>query len=221
MDGQTSGLGLIERAEELQRRGIFLGGPIRKFETVGRNQLSILLRHGLNLDSKVLDVGCGALRAGYWLIHFLKPGCYFGIEPNADMLDAGKEVVVTHSVIEAKQPSFHNNGDFDFGVFATNFDFVLARSVWTHASQIQIEKMLDEFVRTTSDNGTFLTSFKPTRWYERQYAGTEWVGKSDTSDEGGIVRYRFSWIRKVCAQRGLAAERLENEYGQTWIKITK
>ena len=51
---------LLERAQTLEANGVFLGGPIRKFEPVGRNQLSILLRTGLNLDSKVLDVGCGA-----------------------------------------------------------------------------------------------------------------------------------------------------------------
>jgi hypothetical protein len=45
------------------------------------------------------------------------------------------------------------------------------------------------------------------------------VGKSDTSDEGGIVRYRFSWIRRICGARGLTATRLDNEFGQTWVRI--
>ena len=40
-------------------------------------------------------------------------------------------------------------------------------------------------------------------------------------DEGGIVRYRFSWIKQACAQRNLNVERLENEYGQTWLRISK
>ena len=212
---------LLERAQTLEANGVFLGGPIRKFEPVGRNQLSILLRSGLNLDSKVLDVGCGCLRAGYWLINFLKPGSYFGIEPNAEMLKAGQDYIVTQPVIEEKGARFDSNADFDFHVFDAQFDFVIARSIWTHASSIQIEKMLDEFVATTTDNGVFVTSYKPTRWWEKQYAGTEWVGKSDTSDEGGIVRYRFSWIQQACAQRGLDVEQLENEYGQTWLKITR
>jgi hypothetical protein len=40
---------------------------------------------------KVLDLGCGCLRGGYWLIHLLEPGCYCGIEPNQVMLAAGIE----------------------------------------------------------------------------------------------------------------------------------
>lgn len=216
-----AGLSLRERAELLQRAGVFLGGPLRKFESVGRNQLSILLRNGLDFDSKVLDVGCGCLRAGYWLINFLEPGRYFGIEPNRDMLEAGKEVVVTPPVLEAKRPRFDCNADFDFTVFDEQFDFILARSIWTHASPGQIETMLDQFLATTSSGGTFLTSIKPTRWYQRQYTGSTWLGRSDTSESGGIVRYRFSWIERVCRQRKLLATRFQEEHGQTWIRISR
>ena len=212
-------LSLRERAERLQSAGVFLGGPLRKFETVGRNQLSILLRNGLNLDSKVLDVGCGCLRAGYWIMQFLQPGCYCGIEPNRDMLEAGKAVIVGPDVLDAKQPRFSNNADFDFEVFGERFDFVIARSIWTHASPGQIETMLDQFVKTRTPDGVLLASIKECPWYRRQYAGDAWVGKSDTSEEGGIVRYRFRWIRRICADRGLNATRLQNEHGQVWVRI--
>jgi hypothetical protein len=104
-------------------------------------------------------------------------------------------------------------------VFNEKFDFVIARSIWTHASQEQIESMLDEFVSTRSANAVFLTSIKECPWYKRQYSGKAWVGKSDTSDEGGIVRYRFSWIKRVCADRGLLAQKLQLEHGQTWVRI--
>ena len=50
----------------------FLGVPLEHFESGGREQLTYLLRAGLNPHSKVCDVGCGVLRAGYWLIHFLE-----------------------------------------------------------------------------------------------------------------------------------------------------
>ena len=71
---------LQKKAEELSST-IFLGGPTKFIEIVGRLQLIILLKEGLYPDSKVLDIGCGCLRGGYWLIHFLNPNCYFGIEP--------------------------------------------------------------------------------------------------------------------------------------------
>jgi hypothetical protein len=41
----------------------------------------------------VLDVGCGALRVGYWLIHFLEPENYYGIEPKKRMLGTGRKAL--------------------------------------------------------------------------------------------------------------------------------
>ncbi len=212
---------LKERAEAVQARGIFLGGPLRKFETVGRNQLSILLRNGLNPDSKVLDSGCGCLRGGYWLIHFLQPGGYYGIEPSQEMLDIGKELIVTPALIEQKQPRFDMNPDLDFQVFDSQFDFIIARSIWTHASPLQIAKMLDEFIATTGPDGVLLTSIKPCPWYRRQYRGDAWVGATVVEPQEGTVLYRFSWIARICQERGLTATRLDTEYGQLWLRITR
>ena len=95
---------LFLKAEELERRSIFLGGPKHKFVSAGRGQLEILLANGLIPDDRVLDVGCGALRGGWWLINFLRPDRYFGIEPNRAMLDAGKEVMVGDTLLQEKRP---------------------------------------------------------------------------------------------------------------------
>ncbi len=213
-------LTLRQRAEALQADGVFLGGPLRKFEVVGRNQLSILLRNGLNFDSRVLDVGCGALRAGYWLIRFLEPGCYFGIEPNRTMLEAGCTRIVTAPVLAAKRPRFDHNDRFDFSVFDTEFDFVIARSIWTHTSPAQLVTMLEQFA-ATAPTGVMLASIKECPWYRRQHQGEGWVGKSHASDAGGTVAYRFSWLAEQCRRLGLEAHRLEREYGQTWIRVSQ
>ena len=218
--GKAAAPSLMDRARLLQSAGIFLGGPLRKFESVGRNQLSILLRNGLDFDSRVLDVGCGVLRAGYWLIRFLEPGCYFGIEPNQTMLEAGKQTIATPELLAAKRPSFDSNDRFDFEVFGTTFDFVIARSIWTHASPGHIETMLDQF-KATAPSGVMLASIKECPWYRRQHRGTEWVGMSHQSSEGGTVKYRFAWIASQCRRRGLEAAKLDREHGQTWVRITR
>ncbi|MDZ7671037.1 MAG: hypothetical protein U5Q16_17045 [Gammaproteobacteria bacterium] len=95
---------------------------------------------------------------------------------------------------------FDTNDRFDFEVFGARFDFVIARSIWTHASPWQIGMMLDQF-RVTAPQGVMLASIKECPWYRRQYRGTQWVGKSHECTEGGIVRYRFSWIASECRRR--------------------
>jgi hypothetical protein len=44
----------------------FVGVPRDTFEISGRAQMVRLLENGLVPESRVLDIGCGVLRLGYW-----------------------------------------------------------------------------------------------------------------------------------------------------------
>lgn len=168
---------LQARAERLAETH-FLGGPTWTFERVGRHGLEVLLEEGLTPASRVLDVGCGALRLGYWLMRLLDPGHYFGIEPNQEMLALGLGELVEPEVVERADAHFSSNDDFDFSVFGEEFDFVVARSIWTHASRAQISAMLASFAATAAPGGVFLASYYPSgfwftvvqRWYQLQRA---------------------------------------------------
>jgi hypothetical protein len=83
-------------------------------------QLVTLLQEGLQPHSKVLDVGCGCLRGGYWFIHFLNPRCYFGIEPNREMLQVGLDHILEPGLTDLAGPSFSHNDDFDLSVFSSH-----------------------------------------------------------------------------------------------------
>lgn len=148
------------RAERLAQTR-FIGGPPWTFERVGRLGLEVLLEEGLTPSSRVLDVGCGALRLGYWLMRLLDPGHYFGIEPNEEMLGLGLREIVEPDVVERADAHFSSNDDFDFSIFGKTFDFVVARSIWTHASRAQIGAMLASFAATTTPKGVFLASYFP------------------------------------------------------------
>lgn len=214
---------LNDRVKKLEAEGIFLGGPKRVFEEGGKKQLITLLMEGLHPQSKVLDIGCGCLRGGYWLIHFLGDGCYFGIEPNIKMLEAGQRILLEPELMKNKNPKFDHNSDFNFNVFNEKFDFFVARSIWTHASKQQIQSMLDGFINTANKGGEFLTSYKKPILWKRDYKGRNWVGKSHESNQRGIVRHSFSWIQSECKKRNLVAEEIKGSaynFGrQTWIRI--
>ena len=197
----------------------FSGGPLEDFEPAGRLQLITLLEEGLTPSSNVLDVGCGCLRAGYWLIHFLERGRYFGIEPNEEMLREGVEKILEPGLADAKLPSFSHNDDFDLSVFGTTFDYVLARSVWTHASKPQIEALLESFA--SGGHRTLLASYLPAR-HRDDYRGQRWVGRSHKSDEPGLVAHQFKWIEAACRARGLGVEEMPGRVmnRQRWLRIT-
>src|SRR5687768_7980700 len=111
---------LQERAEAVPR-DVFLGGPRKDFERLGRHMFVLLLKEGLLPQHKVLDIGAGALRAGYWYIHFLDPGGYCGIEPHPKMLKAGRELILEPGLEIEKKARFSDNDRFDFSVFGERF----------------------------------------------------------------------------------------------------
>ncbi len=218
----------MTRTESLQNRvdhlreGPFLGVPFDDFERGGREQLIFLLMNGLRPDSRIVDLGCGVLRGGYWLIHFLDPGCYHGIEPHAERLAVGTEVILESETLRLKQPAFDANTTFDTAPFGKEFDFFLAYSIWTHAPKQQIEVMLDGFVRHSRPDAAFLASFLPARRRADDYAGDTWFGTSHDSDVAGCIQHSFSWIRNACRNRGLHVQMIGRDgIGQVWLRIDR
>jgi len=218
---------LAEICETLRQQGIFSGGPPQLFESAGRLQLATLVREGLYPYSRLLDVGCGCLRAGYWLIRLLDPGCYYGIEPNTKMLQAGIEQVIGPELQAVKRPSFDTNDRYDFAVFGVQFEVFLARSTCSHAPKSHIQTMLDGFVKHSSPDAFFLTSYYPARWFTlaraRDYRGTEWMGRSHTSAKPGQIHHSRSWIEAECRARGLFLRDVEEPpfNGQYWMMISR
>ena len=213
----------IQKTVEKLGEQSFLGFPAKEFESGGREQFIYLLRAGLAPDSRIVDLGCGVLRAGYWLIHFLNPGRYYGIEPHTDRLDLGVNLILEPETLAAKRPRFDTNPNFDTSVFGENFDFFLAYSIWTHASKRQIQTMLDSFVRDMADNGAFLVTYLPAGLTKPDYKGEAWHGTSHESDVPGCIHHSRRWLMTECKRRRLAVNELGRDQtcGQSWLEIKR
>gem|GEM_PF-5470855 len=92
-------------AEDMIARHGFMGIPVETFEEGGRRQFIALLNQGLNLESRILEIGCGCLRVAYWLIPFLDPECYHGIEPARRRVELGLQSLFTPEEVRLKQPT--------------------------------------------------------------------------------------------------------------------
>ncbi len=212
-----------ERAERMIDDHGFLGVPRETFEVGGRAQFVRLLQHGLLPESKVLDIGCGVLRVGYWLMRFLDADGYCGVEPARDRVRLGLRYLFTEEELTRARPRFDHNDRFDTGVFGDRFDYFLAGSIWTHCSKAQLKVTLDGFVANTTDQGVFLASYLPAEGPEDDYQGNVWVGTSHQSTIPGVIRHSLEWIQGACERRGLSWTLVPGMDcdSQFWLRVDK
>jgi hypothetical protein len=63
-----------------------VGAP-EEWDLVAARQVTLLLVAGLRDTHRLVDIGCGSLRAGRMLLPYLRPGRYFGVEPNSWLVE--------------------------------------------------------------------------------------------------------------------------------------
>ncbi|HWA90050.1 MAG TPA: class I SAM-dependent methyltransferase [Rhizomicrobium sp.] len=213
-----------EAIAEVARRiaadtGGFTGGDVGLFEEVGRHTLLSLQQNGLAPHHRLLDLGCGTLRLGYFLVRYLDPERYFGIEPTGHYLAAGLKHAIGMELRALKRPRFDRNRNFDFSVFGVAFDYVVARSIFSHASPAMIARVMDAFRGNTSDNAIMLASWRPTL---PKHRGLDVVETEESGDDWKFRRYRFEYLEAMARERGLVADRFGEAFnGQVWLRLAR
>jgi len=168
---------------------------MEKYRVVGENQLRFLQSQGLHPDHRVLDVGCGSLRGGEWLIDYLDAGNYVGLEKDPEML---RKARIIEAQYEAKRPLVVETASFEAQV-GRMFDYGIAHSLFTHLLPEQIVVCLSKVLPQTS---VFYATFN--RADEPQ---TGRVHKNRT-DERSITRFPFALLRDIAEELGATAKDL-------------
>lgn len=187
-------------------------GPPAQYDFMGATQFRLLCALGLREDHKLLDFGCGSLRAGRLFIPYLKPGNYFGLEPNSWLVDDGVKQELGESILEIKKPVFRNDSDFTVHRFGQKFDFILAQSIFSHTGADLIESTLGEFSRHLNDGGLVAATFIRST---RDFGESGWVYP-------GVVRFRHSTIDRLIRSAGLIGRPLPWYHPrQTWYVLAR
>ena len=219
-------MNLAEVAAQIEREsGRYTGGPLHVFEKVGRDTFVTLLRHGLLPHHKLLDLGAGCLRLGYWFVRFLDSGNYYAIEPVVPMLEAGKKYLFGPDIIREKNPHFHVSTQCDMTFFGVSFDYVVARSILTHTKPAMVHKILSEFARCAAPGGAFLASYWAAE-SERAYSVPGPTGDAMDRNEWGfikVVKFSLGYLQRAAAEYGLEVEEVMLDTPrigqQIWIRI--
>ena len=189
----------------------FVGSP-QTYDAMSALQFNLLTLLGLRDHSSFLDIGCGSLRGGRLFITYLLPGRYCGVEPEQWLIDEGIRHEVGRDLIDLKQPLFSNDGDFTLSVFDRQFDFILAQSIFSHASEPQINRCLGEARKVMGPASIFVATFVEG---DQNYSGKDWVYP-------GCTTYTLARMIQLAEEHGLACEPIDWPHSaqQRWLVMT-
>ncbi|MGW6919422.1 class I SAM-dependent methyltransferase [Kitasatospora sp. NPDC054939] len=135
---------------------------------LGKLQYDYLVGHGLRSTDRMLEIGCGNLRAGWRFIDHLAPGHYHGIDISPDILLAARRTVVEFGLQE-KVPNLGLVRDLDLAWLPDRyFTVVHAHSVFSHSPREVIEQCLANIGRILHPEGFFDFTFDRTEGTEHQ-----------------------------------------------------
>lgn len=129
-----------------------------RWNKMGRLQFNFLVSRGLTPDSKLLDVGCGSLRAGVLFIDYLNKSNYCGVEKEVSLIKAATEIEIPDRGLADKCPNILNIDNFDLTGINMSFDYALAQSVFTHITLDEIETCIGMVMPLMEDHGVFFAT---------------------------------------------------------------
>jgi SAM-dependent methyltransferase len=190
-----------------------VGSPSHeRWLALGRMQFDFLLEHGLRPEHRMLDIGCGNLRAGWRFIEYLDAGNYYGIDISPDILISAKRTVAEHGLQE-KLPHLTITGDLTLDFLPdAYFDVVHAHSVFSHSPVEVIDECLAHVGRVLAPGGFFDFTYDRTEGREHQVLREDFYYRTDT-------------LLALAERHGLRARFLEDweelPHGQSKIRVAR
>jgi SAM-dependent methyltransferase len=172
----------------------------RRWRQAGGRQFDYLVAHGLRPDHRLLEIGCGNLRAGWRFIDYLDAGCYYGIDISPEVVLAAQQTVIREG-LTGKLPYLTLVDDLSFEFLPdSGFDVVHAHSVFSHSPASVIEEAMRHVSRILRPGGFFDFTFNRTDDRERNVLREDFYYRTETlldlADRCGLeARFMDDWER--------------------------
>lgn len=147
---------------------------------LGQLQFDYLIGHGLRPEDRMLEIGCGNLRAGWRFIDYLDTGHYYGIDISPDILHHAGRTLVRQG-LQAKLPHLTLVRDLRFDFLPDDcFTVVHAHSVFSHSPLEVIEECLANVGRILQPGGFFDFTFDRTAGTEHHVLREDFYYRTET-----------------------------------------
>ncbi|MDX2699403.1 class I SAM-dependent methyltransferase [Streptomyces ipomoeae] len=171
---------------------------VETWERIGRMQFDYLVRHGLEPRHRMLEIGCGNLRAGRLFIDHLDAGHYYGIDISPAILLEAQRILVREG-LQSKLPYLTLVADLSFEFLPdAYFDVVHAHSVFSHSPAHVIEQCFAHVGRVLAPGGFFDFTFGRTEGKEHHVLHEDFYYRTDTlielaREHGLSARFMDDW----------------------------
>lgn len=178
-----------------------------RWSEAGAWQFDFLRAHGLRPQHRVLEVGCGSLSAAIHLLPFLDDGCYWGLESNHALLDAGMLIELPAAGVSATRGHFLVNDTFSLDQTPGAFDVAFANSLFAHLPLNGIARCVAGVVRHLRPAGAFYAT-----WFEnpdpQSFEPIHQPSGITTWPDREPYHYSFAVLDGLCDTLGVAVERV-------------
>ncbi|MBB1243690.1 class I SAM-dependent methyltransferase [Streptomyces durbertensis] len=147
---------------------------------LGRMQFDFLTANGLTTADRMLEIGCGNLRAGRLFIDHLGPGRYHGVDISPDILLAAQETVAEYGLRD-KLPYLTLVRDLRLAHLPDGyFTVVHAHSVFSHSPLEVIDECFAHVGRVMAPGGFFDFTYNRTEGTEHQVLREDFYYRTHT-----------------------------------------
>jgi SAM-dependent methyltransferase len=168
-----------------------------RWEEIGRMQFDYLTGHGLLPHHRMLEIGCGNLRAGRLFIDHLENGHYYGLDISPAILLAAQDTLVREG-LQSRLPHLSLVEDLTFDFLPDGyFDVVHAHSVFSHSPSHVVEQCFAHVGRVLAPGGFFDFTFNRTEGREHQVLHEDFY-------------YRTGTLTRLAARHGLQARFMDD-----------
>ncbi len=189
----------VMRSDAARSREAAVGSNTREsWLKIGQLQFDYLMGHGLKPELRMLEIGCGNLRAGRLFIDYLDAGSYYGIDISPDILLAAADTVAEFG-LQDKLPHLTVVRDMGLAFLPHGyFDVVHAHSVFSHSPVEVIDECLAHVGRIMAPDGFFDFTFDRTDGAEHQVLHEDFYYRTETlialaAKHGLAARYMDDW----------------------------
>lgn len=196
VQGDDLALPHAERIRKWGHRKYVGGDDAEAWYGIGKRQYHFLVAQGLASHHVFLDVACGSLRLGQYLIPMLDKGNYFGLEAERSLVEAGIEQEMIFDLVRKKEPTFMFGYDFDLS-HCKGYDFAMAQSLFTHLTPEDIGRCLASVSRVAKEGSKFFFTF---------FEGDEARNPQHASHPNKGWFYRFSTLKEAAEANGFRCD---------------